>query len=52
MAQLLFDNLEISQFRTFSDLSDIPGGAPEKTVQDVTENCRTLKFESYGFEEE
>jgi len=32
--------------------ADIPGGAPEKTVRDVTENCRTLKFDSYGFEEE
>lgn len=30
----------------------IPDGAPEKTVRDVTENCRTLKFESYGFEED
>ncbi|MCD6307894.1 MAG: AAA+ family ATPase, partial [Candidatus Latescibacteria bacterium] len=27
-------------------------GASEKTVRDVTENCRTLKFETYGFEEE
>lgn len=25
---------------------------PEKTVRDVTENCRTLKFESAGFEKE
>ena len=32
--------------------ASIPGGAPEKTVRDVTENCRTLKFESYGFEED
>jgi hypothetical protein len=31
--------------------ASIPGGAPEKTVRDVTENCRTLKFGSYGFEE-
>jgi hypothetical protein len=32
--------------------ADIPDGAPEKIVRDVTENCRTLKFESYGFEED
>lgn len=32
--------------------ANFPGGAPEKTVRDVTENCRTLKFESYGFEED
>jgi hypothetical protein len=32
--------------------AEIPDGAPEKTVRDVTENCRTLKFESYGFEED
>jgi len=32
--------------------ADVPGGVPAKVVQDVTENCRTLKFEGYGFEEE
>ncbi len=32
--------------------ADIPDGTPEKTVRDVTENCRTLKFETYGFEED
>jgi len=30
----------------------IPDGAPDKIVRDVTENCRTLKFETFGFEEE
>ncbi len=29
----------------------IPGGAPEKVVRTVTENCRTLKFKTHGFEE-
>jgi len=28
----------------------IPGGAPEKVVRTVTENSRTLKFSSQGFE--
>ncbi len=32
--------------------ADVPGGVPAKVVQDVTENCRTLKFEGYGFEQE
>jgi hypothetical protein len=27
-------------------------GAADKIVRDVTENCRTLKFDSFGFEEE
>src|SRR5207302_9010983 len=30
----------------------IPDGVPEETVRTVTENCRTLKFEGFGFEEE
>jgi predicted AAA+ superfamily ATPase len=31
---------------------DVPGGASEQTVRIVNENCRTLKFESHGFETE
>lgn len=31
--------------------AEIPDGAPEQVVRTVTENCRTLKFKSYGFEE-
>ncbi|MBN2560619.1 MAG: DUF499 domain-containing protein [Phycisphaerae bacterium] len=31
--------------------ADLPDAASEKLVRDVTENCRTLKFETYGFEE-
>jgi hypothetical protein len=31
--------------------ADLPDGAGEKLVRDVTENCRTLKFTDYGFEE-
>jgi hypothetical protein len=30
----------------------IPDGAPEHVVRTVTENSRTLKFESHGFEQE
>jgi hypothetical protein len=32
--------------------ADIPDGAPDHVVRTVTENSRTLKFESFGFEEE
>lgn len=31
--------------------ADLPDGASEKLVRDVTENCRTLRFSHYGFEE-
>jgi len=30
----------------------VPGGVPDATVRTVTENCRTLRFEGFGFEEE
>jgi predicted AAA+ superfamily ATPase len=32
--------------------ADLPDGAGDKLVRDVTENCRTLKFTDYGFEED
>lgn len=31
---------------------EVPDGIPDKVVRDVTENCRTLKFQSHGFEED
>jgi hypothetical protein len=31
--------------------AEIPDGASEQVVRTVTENCRTLKFTSQGFEE-
>jgi len=31
--------------------ADLPEGAPEHIVRTVTENCRTLKFTNFGFEE-
>lgn len=30
----------------------LPDGAGDKLVRDVTENCRTLKFTDFGFEED
>jgi hypothetical protein len=32
--------------------AEIPSGAPEQVVRTVTENCRTLNFDSHGFEKE
>ena len=32
--------------------AEIPSGAPDHVVRTVTENCRTLKFDSQGFEME
>ena len=29
----------------------LPENASDKLVRDVTENCRTLKFEEFGFED-
>jgi hypothetical protein len=31
--------------------ADLPNGAPDQVVRTVTENCRTLRFETAGFEE-
>jgi hypothetical protein len=32
--------------------ADVSSGVPENVVRTVTENSRTLKFNSYGFEQE
>jgi hypothetical protein len=32
--------------------ADLPDGAGDKLVRDVTENCRTLQFTDYGFEQD
>ena len=32
--------------------ANLPDGASEKLVRDVSENCRTLKFNSFDFEED
>lgn len=32
-------------------VAEMSDGASDKTIRDVTENCRTLRFESFGFEE-
>ncbi|MGD9712686.1 MAG: AAA+ family ATPase, partial [Thermomicrobiales bacterium] len=40
-------NVEI----TIEIQADLADGASDKLVRDVTENCRTLRFTDYGFEE-
>jgi hypothetical protein len=37
---------------TIEIAADVADGASDKIVRDVTENCRTLKFTEFGFEEE
>ncbi len=32
--------------------AELPEGAPDNVVRTVTENARTLKFKTHGFEEE
>ncbi|MGI6086499.1 MAG: Swt1 family HEPN domain-containing protein [Kiritimatiellia bacterium] len=32
--------------------AELPDGATEKTIRDVTENCHTLHFDTFGFEEQ
>lgn len=31
--------------------ANVPDGIPEKVVRDVSENCNTLRFREYGFDE-
>jgi hypothetical protein len=31
--------------------AEVPGGAPDELIRTITENCRTLRFKSQGFEE-
>jgi predicted AAA+ superfamily ATPase len=37
---------------TLEVTADLPDGASDKLVRDVTENCRTLRFDNFAFEEE
>jgi hypothetical protein len=36
---------------TLDIAAEIPSGAPNNVVRTLTENCQTLKFENWGFEE-
>lgn len=48
LTKLVGANVEV----TLEIQARLPDGASDKTVRDVTENCRTLRFDSFGFEEE
>jgi len=48
LAGLMFANVTV----TLEIEADIPSGAPDNVVRTVTENSRTLKFNSHGFEQE
>jgi hypothetical protein len=37
---------------TLDIAAEIPSGAPDQVVRTVTENSRTLKFKSQGFEQQ
>ena len=37
---------------TLEIAAQVPNGVPEKTMRTVTENSRTLKFDTQGFEKE
>jgi len=47
LAGLLDANVEV----TLEIQAQVRDGAPDHVVRTVTENCRTLRFKSYGFEE-
>jgi hypothetical protein len=48
LTALVGSNVEI----TIEIQADLAEGAGDKLVRDVTENCRTLKFQDFGFEED
>jgi len=48
LTKLVGANVEV----TLEIQARLQDGASDKTVRDVTENCRTLRFDSFGFEEE
>jgi hypothetical protein len=48
LAGLVGSNVKV----TLEIEAEIPTGVPDHVVRTVTENCRTLKFDSHGFEKE
>ncbi len=47
LTKLMGTNVEV----TLEIRAELKDPASEKTIRDVTENCRTLRFETFGFEE-
>ena len=52
VADLRLHMEEVDLPRALEIEAEIPSGAPENVVRTVTENSRTLKFTSQGFEKE
>lgn len=48
LSGLVSSNVEV----TLEIQADVPGGVPDHVLRTVTENCRTLKFKTHGFEEQ
>ncbi len=47
-----FDSVRGAKVSVKVDITvEIPDGAPDGTVRTISENCRTLKFESFGFDD-
>ncbi|MEK6284501.1 MAG: hypothetical protein AABO57_02030 [Acidobacteriota bacterium] len=44
--------MTVSNHERVGEALELPGGAPEPVVRTVTENSRTLRFTSHGFESE
>ncbi len=47
LSALMNSNVEI----TLEIKAEVPDGVPDNVLRTITENCRTLKFKTYGFEE-
>ncbi len=46
-------NLPGAQVRVTLEIeAEFPDGVPDHVIRTVTENCRTLRFKSHGFERE
>jgi len=56
IAEAVIQHLELEKGAnvkvTIEIMADIPEGAGERTIRTVSENCRTLKFKQFSFEEE
>ena len=48
LTKLVGSNVQV----TLEIQAQLQDGASDKTIRDVTENCRTLRFDTFGFEEE
>jgi hypothetical protein len=56
VAEAVIQHLELEKGAdvkiTIEITANIPEGAGERTIRTVSENCKTLKFKQFSFEEE